>query len=197
LPADRRLSSDRRRGDRGEHPDAATVPIAAQAAARCQLVITEPFSAKVPNGQAAAKMEERRVRTDGDTVGVQVAQLRQDLAGKRAATCCSTILRIACGTFFGVYEVVVGWCPTVAETSQTLVAPSCAHVRPVRRLGAHGVCGRACSCWKTPVSAQAASASVIRFGRQRANHLLKRRGAIRAVAGREPLNDVNVLSCAV
>ena len=119
------------------------------------------------------------------------------LAGKRAVTCCSTILRIACGTFFGVYEVVVGWCPTVAETSQTLVAPSCAHVRPVRRLGAHGVCGRACSCWKTPVSAQSASASVIRYGRQRANHLLKRRGAIQAVAGREPLNDVNALSCAV
>jgi hypothetical protein len=101
------------------------------------------------------------------------------------------------GSVIEADAVVVRWSRTVAETSQPLVGPSCAHVRPVRGLGAHGVCGRACSCWKTPVSAQAASASVIRYGRQRANHLLKRRAAIRAVAGREPLNDVNALSCAV
>jgi hypothetical protein len=83
------------------------------------------------------------------------------------------------------------------ELNRALVGPLCAHVRPVRGLGAHGVCGRACSCWKTPVSAQAASASVIRYGRQRANQLLKRRSAIPAVAGREPLNVGNALTCAV
>jgi hypothetical protein len=32
--------------------------------------------AKVSHGQAAPKMEERRVRTDVDTAGAQVAQLR-------------------------------------------------------------------------------------------------------------------------
>jgi hypothetical protein len=44
-PADRRLP-DRRRGDRGENTDIATVPIAKEAAG-CQVVVTEPFSAKV------------------------------------------------------------------------------------------------------------------------------------------------------
>jgi hypothetical protein len=36
------------------------------------------------------------------------------------------------------------------KPGQSLVGPSCAHVRPVRGLGAHGVSGRACSCWKAP-----------------------------------------------
>jgi hypothetical protein len=44
-PADRHLSSDRRRGNRGEYPDITHVPIAE--AAGCQFVVTEPFSAKV------------------------------------------------------------------------------------------------------------------------------------------------------
>jgi hypothetical protein len=43
-PADRRLP-DRRRGDRGENTDIATVPIAKEAAG-CQFVVTEPFPAK-------------------------------------------------------------------------------------------------------------------------------------------------------
>jgi hypothetical protein len=44
-PADRRLP-DRRRGDRGENTDIATVPIAKEAAG-CQFVVTEALSAKV------------------------------------------------------------------------------------------------------------------------------------------------------
>ena len=47
--------------DRCEHPDIAVVPIGAQTAAGCQFVVTEPLSAKVPNGHATTEMEERRV----------------------------------------------------------------------------------------------------------------------------------------
>jgi hypothetical protein len=39
----------------------------------------ESFSAKVPDSHAAAKMEERIVRTDGNSAGVQVPQLRQQV----------------------------------------------------------------------------------------------------------------------
>jgi hypothetical protein len=47
LRVDRRLrSSDRHSSDRGEVTDIAPVPIAKEAAG-CQLVVTEPFSAKV------------------------------------------------------------------------------------------------------------------------------------------------------
>lgn len=88
-------------------------------------------------------------------MGVQVAELRQDFGRQARRHMLLNDFRIGARTFFGVYEVVVGWCRTVAETGQSLVAPSCAHVRPVRGLGVRGVCGRACSCWKTPVSAQA------------------------------------------
>jgi hypothetical protein len=63
--------------DRGEHPDIAVVPIGAQAAAGCQFVVIQPFSAQVPDGHAAAKMEESRVRLDRNSAGVQVAKFRQ------------------------------------------------------------------------------------------------------------------------
>jgi hypothetical protein len=66
-----RLLAHRR--DRGEYPDIAVVPIAAEGAAGRQFVVTEPFSAKVPDSHAAAKMEERIVRTDWNSAGVQVA----------------------------------------------------------------------------------------------------------------------------
>jgi hypothetical protein len=70
LWADRRLRpSHRRSGDPGEDPDITHVPIAKEAAG-CQFVVTEPFSAKVSHGQAAPKMEERRVGTDGDSSSV-------------------------------------------------------------------------------------------------------------------------------
>jgi hypothetical protein len=82
LRADRCLSSGRRRGDRGENPNITHVPIAKEAARR-QFVVTEPFSAKVSHGHAAPEMKERRVKTDVDTAGVQVAQFRQDF-GRRA-----------------------------------------------------------------------------------------------------------------
>src|SRR4051812_34987833 len=66
------------RRDRGEYSDIAVVPIATELASR-QLVVTEPFSAKVSDSHAAAKMEERVVRTDRNSAGVQVAQLDQQL----------------------------------------------------------------------------------------------------------------------
>jgi hypothetical protein len=60
------------RSDRGENPDIAIVPVAKEAA-RGQLGVTQSFSAEVSDGHAAAKMEERRVRTDRNSAGVQVA----------------------------------------------------------------------------------------------------------------------------
>ena len=72
----RRYPSLAHRCDRGENPNIALVPNAQQAARR-QLVVTESFSAKVPDGHAATKMEERIVRTDRNSAGVQVAKLRQ------------------------------------------------------------------------------------------------------------------------
>jgi hypothetical protein len=83
LRADQRLrSSDRRRGDPGEDPDITPIPITKETAGR-QIIVTEPFSTKISDGQAAPKMEERRVRTDRFSAGVQVAQLRQDF-GRQA-----------------------------------------------------------------------------------------------------------------
>jgi hypothetical protein len=38
-----------------------------------QLVVREPFSAQVPDNQAAAKMEERGGRTDGNSAGIRPA----------------------------------------------------------------------------------------------------------------------------
>ena len=58
-------------------PDIARVPIAKETAGR-QVAVIEPFAAKVSDGHSAAEMEERRVRTDGDTAGVQVANFRRD-----------------------------------------------------------------------------------------------------------------------
>jgi hypothetical protein len=55
------------RADHGEYRDIAVVPTGAQ-----------PLSAKVSDRHAAAKMEERRIRTDGKSAGVQVAQLCLD-----------------------------------------------------------------------------------------------------------------------
>ena len=52
------------------------VPIAAETAASRQFVVAEPFSAKVPDSHAAAKVEEGIVRTDAHSAGVQVTQLR-------------------------------------------------------------------------------------------------------------------------
>lgn len=75
-----RLLAHRR--DRGEYPDIAVVPIAAEGAAGRQFVVTEPFSAKVPDSHAAAKMEERIVRTDWNSAGVQVAQLHKQVGWK-------------------------------------------------------------------------------------------------------------------
>jgi hypothetical protein len=57
------------RRDRGEYSDIAVVPIATELASR-QLVVTEPFSAKVSDSHAAAKMEERIVRTDRNSACV-------------------------------------------------------------------------------------------------------------------------------
>jgi hypothetical protein len=62
----------------GEYPDIAFVPNAAEGDVRCQLVVTESFSAKVPDNQTAAKMAERGISTDRNSAGVHVAQLRQD-----------------------------------------------------------------------------------------------------------------------
>jgi hypothetical protein len=53
------------RRDPREHPGIAVVPIATEAVSR-QLVVIEPFAAKVSDGHSAAKMEERPVRTDAD-----------------------------------------------------------------------------------------------------------------------------------
>jgi hypothetical protein len=52
-----------RSSDRGEDLDIASVPIAKETVT-CQLVVSEPFPAKVPHDHAAAKMEERRLRLD-------------------------------------------------------------------------------------------------------------------------------------
>jgi hypothetical protein len=48
----------------GGYSDRAIVPIAAETAASRQFVVAEPFSAKVPDSHAAAKVEEGIVRTD-------------------------------------------------------------------------------------------------------------------------------------
>jgi hypothetical protein len=70
-PTEVRVSGRR---NRGEYPDIAVVPIAKETAG-CQFIVTWPFSAKVPDGHAAAKMKERVVRTDGNSAGVEVVQL--------------------------------------------------------------------------------------------------------------------------
>ena len=57
-----------------EYSDIAVVPIATELASR-QLVVTEPFSAKVSDDHDGSKTEERLIRTDRTSAGVQVAQL--------------------------------------------------------------------------------------------------------------------------
>ena len=78
------------RSDRGENPNIAVVPIAKEAA-RSQFVAAESFAAKVPDNHAAAKMEESRVRTDRNSVGVQVPQLRQQVAWQMS---CDMLLNV-------------------------------------------------------------------------------------------------------
>jgi hypothetical protein len=70
-------SFGRRTGDGSENPDIAIVPIATQKTESCQIVVTEPFSAKVSDGHTAAKMEEGIIRADRHSTGVQVAKFRQ------------------------------------------------------------------------------------------------------------------------
>jgi len=90
LPGDPIVSGQRRnsskaidllahRSDRGEYPDIAIVPIAAETAASRQFVVAEPFSAKIPDSHAAAKVEEGIVRTDAHSAGVLVTPLGQQV----------------------------------------------------------------------------------------------------------------------
>src|SRR5438874_1446215 len=73
-----------------EYSDIAVVPIATELASR-QLVVTEPFSAKVSDSHTAAKMEERVVRTDRNSPRVQVAQLREQVGRQ---ICCHVLLNV-------------------------------------------------------------------------------------------------------
>jgi len=86
LWADRRLrpSHRRRRSDRGEDTDIAPVPIAAEGAVNCQIIVTEPFSAKVPNGHAAAKMKNAGSESIGIPRACRSRSFAKILAGKRA-----------------------------------------------------------------------------------------------------------------
>src|SRR3954447_22752092 len=79
-----------RGADCREYPDIASVPVAKEAVLS-QLVLTESFSAKVADRHAAPKMEERLIKTDRTSPGVQVTQLGQQLGRQ---TCCDVLLNI-------------------------------------------------------------------------------------------------------
>jgi hypothetical protein len=80
--SDRSLPN-RSRGDRCEDTDVAVVPVPAEVASKSetvfQVVVTEPLSAKIADGHAAAEMEKGGIDADRSTAGVQAAQLRKDL----------------------------------------------------------------------------------------------------------------------
>src|SRR3954452_12269287 len=84
-----------RGADSGEYPDIAAVPVAKEAVLS-QLVLTESFSAKVADRHAAPKMEERLIRTDRTSAGVQVAQLDQQLGRQ---PCCDVLLNVFANGF--------------------------------------------------------------------------------------------------
>ena len=90
--------------------------VAAETAASRQFVVAEPFSAKVPDSHAAAKVEEGIVRTDAHSAGVLVTPLGQQFCWQMGENMLSTSLRISSGSVSASFRT---WLPPDAKNEST------------------------------------------------------------------------------